>query len=297
MFYRFRSYRYLEPLNGEKLMKRRLGFTLIELLVVIAIIAILAAILFPVFAQAREKARSISCLSNLKQLGLGLTMYVQDNDETFPFAGWRSDGSPHVGTLPDGRTYHGYVLWPLQIFPYVKSKNVFVDPSDTDPKNGLVANTDTTVSPIGDDNWFGKAWPMSYGVNSDITWPPYDRAQSPVSLAAVNFPSDTYFFADIQTNQPVGFGSERTPSTETGVLHKGPYVPSTFNRVRLANLNCAGLVNTNGNPYLMPGYDPAPCSRHQQGNNFVFTDGHAKWQNQSGMHEEWTDPLRTVDLP
>ena len=60
------------------------GFTLIELLVVIAIIAILAAILFPVFAQAREKARQTACLSNLKQIGLGLNMYVQDNDEAFP---------------------------------------------------------------------------------------------------------------------------------------------------------------------------------------------------------------------
>src|SRR5262245_64273013 len=63
------------------------GFTLIELLVVIAIIAILAAILFPVFAQAREKARSATCLSNLRQIGLANQMYVQDYDEHFPFAG------------------------------------------------------------------------------------------------------------------------------------------------------------------------------------------------------------------
>ncbi|HEY3298451.1 MAG TPA: prepilin-type N-terminal cleavage/methylation domain-containing protein, partial [Armatimonadota bacterium] len=66
--------------------KRNSGFTLIELLVVIAIIAILAAILFPVFAQAREKARSASCLSNEKQIGLGLMMYMQDYDETYPMA-------------------------------------------------------------------------------------------------------------------------------------------------------------------------------------------------------------------
>ncbi|MEO6908674.1 MAG: DUF1559 domain-containing protein, partial [Abditibacteriaceae bacterium] len=65
-------------------MKRK-GFTLIELLVVIAIIAILAAILFPVFARARENARRASCMSNLKQIGLGVMMYVQDYDERYPF--------------------------------------------------------------------------------------------------------------------------------------------------------------------------------------------------------------------
>ena len=73
----------------------RSGFTLIELLVVIAIIAILAAILFPVFAQAREKARQTSCLSNSKQLGLGLLMYVQDYDETWP----RNDDCINGGTV------------------------------------------------------------------------------------------------------------------------------------------------------------------------------------------------------
>ena len=78
-------------------MKSKQAFTLIELLVVIAIIAILAAILFPVFAQAREKARQATCLSNLKQLGLGLLQYVQDSDETFPLATHWNDRSLQVG--------------------------------------------------------------------------------------------------------------------------------------------------------------------------------------------------------
>jgi len=82
-------------------MKARSGFTLIELLVVIAIIAILAAILFPVFAQAREKARAISCLSNMKQIGLAIGMYTQDYDETLPLSyslqgGWYNVVNPYI---------------------------------------------------------------------------------------------------------------------------------------------------------------------------------------------------------
>ncbi len=277
---------------------RRSAFTLIELLVVIAIIAILAAILFPVFAQAREKARSISCLSNLKQLGTSLQMYVQDYDELFPYAGWRSDGSPHVGTLPDGRTYHGYVLWELQLYPYSKNKQIFACPSDSNPQGDLITGwNDMAVNPVGDDNWWGKCWPMSYGINEDINWPPFDRAQAPVPLASVNYPAQTYFLADIMTDYPVGFGSEtydgKDPA-EGGVLKKGPYVGDTFNRVRLSRgTACPGVVDAGGNPYLQQGYDPHPCARHQNGNNFTYADGHAKWENNTAMREEETDPLRS----
>ncbi len=95
-------------------MKRR-GFTLIELLVVIAIIAILAAILFPVFAKAREKARQATCVSNLKQLGLAQMQYVQDYDETFPTIAW---------SLSTGPYRFAYVLE-----PYLKSKGVLKCPS------------------------------------------------------------------------------------------------------------------------------------------------------------------------
>src|SRR5918911_756201 len=98
---------------------QRRGFTLIELLVVIAIIAILAAILFPVFAQAREKARQAACLSNAKQIGLGCRMYAQDYDEV---------NVPERVLLPGG----AYISFRANLQPYVKNKNVFVCPSASD---------------------------------------------------------------------------------------------------------------------------------------------------------------------
>ncbi|MBC8138455.1 MAG: DUF1559 domain-containing protein [Fibrella sp.] len=100
------------------------AFTLIELLVVIAIIAILAAILFPVFAQAREKARSTSCLSNMKQVVLGLTQYVQDYDEVFPnrTLSW----PPGEGNYPELEKW----TWRVALNPYIKSKGVYQCPSN-----------------------------------------------------------------------------------------------------------------------------------------------------------------------
>ena len=98
---------------------KKAGFTLIELLVVIAIIAILAAILFPVFARAREKARQSSCLSNEKQLALGIMMYAQDYDECLPIA-WA------------GNNYWNHdidTIWTISVQPYVKNTGIFDCPS------------------------------------------------------------------------------------------------------------------------------------------------------------------------
>jgi prepilin-type N-terminal cleavage/methylation domain-containing protein/prepilin-type processing-associated H-X9-DG protein len=109
------------------------GFTLIELLVVIAIIAILAAILFPVFARAREKARQASCESNEKQIALGFLMYAQDYDQRFP-AVYNDEAS--LGGYPGGR-----IMWADAIYPYIKNRQLFVCPSNTNASDEPVSGT------------------------------------------------------------------------------------------------------------------------------------------------------------
>src|SRR5581483_8691984 len=121
---------------------RKYGFTLIELLVVIAIIAILAAILFPVFAQAREKARATTCLSNMKQVMLGELMYAQDYDESHSWT-WGWDPT--------------WVPWHQQINPYIKNQQLWKCPSD--PWDRGQDGADNTK----------KAVPVTYSQN--FRWP------------------------------------------------------------------------------------------------------------------------------
>jgi len=121
---------------------RRHGFTLIELLVVIAIIAILAAILFPVFARAREKARQTSCLSNIKQLTLGFLMYAQDYDEMMCRQNIGYTGRAFTHVTPNGNPRTGdYILWPELIHPYVKNLQVNDCPSTSYKWSGNYTGT------------------------------------------------------------------------------------------------------------------------------------------------------------
>ncbi len=138
-------------------MKRR-GFTLIELLVVIAIIAILAAILFPVFARAREKARQTSCLSNLKQLGLALRMYVQDYDETTPMM-W-------YGSMASGNyAQYGFNFREL-LTPYIQNEQIWRCPSRQPTFSNC--HYDGYSWGRGANSWLGRLHGGSYGYNDAI---------------------------------------------------------------------------------------------------------------------------------
>ncbi len=239
----------------------QMGFTLIELLMVIAIIAILAAILFPVFAQAREKARAISCLSNTKELGLSVLMYVQDYDEMFP----KSHGNNGTGP-PDFDRWS--TSWATVVQPYIKNFGVFRCPDD--------GNTTAPAS------WMGTA--ISYDVNQDddftshwIAYGPFGMGSNPgdfwnydsLTLGALTEPSDSIMIAERHntdavkagTENAVGFSSSFTETSWVGAIDGVPYLIPDGTRPAAAY------------PY---GPNGAVSATHTEQGNFLFCDGHSK---------------------
>ncbi len=178
--------------------RTRCAFTLIELLVVIAIIAILAAILFPVFAKAREKARQSSCLSNEKQIGTATLMYCQDYDETYPFWGWTSAVAWPYGKLlaayPDlvtvgssPNTYDGSP-WTYLLAPYIKNNQLWYCPSAPKDPADMYKDPTTGRAPT---NYHGNAFiflPLAFTSKTGLT--------GPATLAAVTNPTETFIWED-----------------------------------------------------------------------------------------------------
>ncbi len=161
--------------------RTRKGFTLIELLVVIAIIAILAAILFPVFARAREKARQTSCLSNTKQIGLAAKMYTQDYDECYPM-------SIYLGGMQVVTFYH-------ELMPYMKNAQILECPSE---KNRILMSELQALLPLPlVPGLVGVGYNGNYAVFEDGPNNPVSGSDDPVVCEAeLPFPSETYLMAD-----------------------------------------------------------------------------------------------------
>ncbi len=257
------------------------GFTLIELLVVIAIIAILAAILFPVFAQAREEARTISCLSNVKQLNLGMQMYTTDYDEHFPHWNWNffCNGG-NAGAPRDSAAF-----WTMAIYPYVKNFGIYQCPDD-------VLNWDDAWANCSDDggrnDLFGPFNPItgqgcnfwddcnphfvSYALNEWLT-----GGNTGNALAGIPQVARTFMLAD-SASQLSGTWADYSGNSANGIAA----------RLVFSNEGCCDEWNMDywtASQILAQRSESfiETMTRHHAGDNVTFVDGHAKWLRWSAL--------------
>jgi prepilin-type N-terminal cleavage/methylation domain-containing protein/prepilin-type processing-associated H-X9-DG protein len=252
------------------------GFTLIELLVVIAIIAILAAILFPVFAQAREKARQTSCLSNSKQISTAMMMYVQDYDEVMPMA----------------ISYPNWGTWTQYVAPYTKNWDIMFCPSGG---RRLQASWDLGPQYQWWANWqyfsqYGYNWDYLNRANGDcsnfVAGPSY-LGGPPTALAAINQPAATVMLTD---------NGMKTPDKNVGTSIS--YAPATYTADDACGYGGWGKdaklwFPANGNTTSDYGFF---LPRHSEGGNVAWCDGHSKYMKpgQLAAGTDW-NVNKTID--
>ncbi len=246
--------------------KKSGGFTLIELLVVIAIIAILAAILFPVFARARENARRASCQSNLKQIGLGFAQYIQDYDSKYPY------GADHA--LPPssfaGLDQSDGHKWYDKLQPYIKSRQILVCPSATKILTGYYGWVDATgtVNPL----WIGYAY---NGFLDGTRWANDGYYGYAATETQITKPAETVLSMDA-----VGCNAGATGSCLGWV--SGNYT-----------IDNQSAVDVNFDPPTSASqpYDQIAAGRHLATNNTLFVDGHVKAIRKADMLNSATPNL------
>ncbi|RYF46240.1 MAG: DUF1559 domain-containing protein [Cytophagaceae bacterium] len=237
---------FAHPTRATSRTNLQLGFTLIELLVVIAIIAILAAILFPVFARARENARRASCQSNMKQLGLGFLQYGQDYDENFP--------AGEIWCCNADRT-RGFG-WANRIYPYIKSSQIYVCPS-------------VTTAPLSVTYLYNGDIANDRNTSNGNTWRPAN------ALAMFNGPSKTVLLSEMR----VGFAGNPALPREVsggdpsqygnGFQYNGGSIDAIYSGI-MDNIPLSVLASR---AYQYP----SATGHHLDGANFLAVDGHVKW--------------------
>jgi len=237
-------------------MSRRNGFTLIELLVVIAIIAILAAILFPVFAKAREKARQTTCLSNLKQLGTSVMMYAQDYDEMYPQS--YQDVTSGVGSVAQIP-----LTWPNRLQPYIKNSQLYKCPSDSRPPNVDFDGCRPILQSYCWNYWMGidiPAWHDPSGYHTYFVLTSLGQVQAPAQCAMLWDDSSDWLTAGwggrFDTLDSPDWAYDLGPGTIQGRHNGGDNFMFADGHAKWLRMQVASDVETSGGVTVKPEIEP-----------------------------------------